>query len=443
MRLSFLLLCVICLAPLAWSADAPNVVLVITDDQGYGDLSCHGNPVLKTPAIDQLFGESIRLTDYHVSPTCSPTRAALLTGHWTNRTGVWHTIAGRSMLRRDQTTVAEVFRNSGYSTGMFGTDVFFDAAKQFIDAEAKASRPFFVYLATNAPHGPMHAPPEYAKPYLDAGLNVKTANFFGMIANIDQNVGSLREFLAERNLVENTIFIFTTDNGSSAGAKVFNDQMRGAKGSAYDGGHRVPFFIRYPGRNLTGPKDVDRITAHVDILPTLIDLCELTAPEGVKFDGQSLMPLIAGEDDSQDWPDRMLVTDSQRVKDPIKWRACSVMTDRWRLIDGKQLFDMENDRSQKIDVASANADVVERLRGFYDQWWAELEPSFSKETHIMLGHPATDEVCLTSHDWATPKMTPWNQSHIRGAMTGETQMQASFDGTNARLGAYYAYVTKL
>lgn len=475
-----------------FAAPPPNVVLVITDDQGYGDLSCHGNPVLKTPAIDQLHGESIRLTDYHVSPTCSPTRAALLTGHWTNRTGVWHTIAGRSMLRRDQTTMAEIFRDSGYATGMFGkwhlgdnypyrpmdrgfeevyhhggggvgqtpdywnnayfdghyfhnghveaakgfcTDVFFDAAKRFIAAQADAQRPFFAYLSTNAPHSPMHAPEEYAQPYLDAGLDVKTANFFGMIANIDDNVAELRAFLVEQGLAENTVFIFTTDNGSSSGTRVFNDSMRGAKGSAYDGGHRVPFFIHYPNGDMTEPLDVDLITAHVDVLPTLIELCGLQSPADVPFDGRSILAMLRPSDEPIEWPNRILVTDSQRVKDPIKWRASSVMTDRWRLINGKELYDMENDRSQKINVASANGDVVQRLRGFYDRWWAELEPTFKKETHILLGHPAAEQVCLTSHDWVTPAMTPWNQGMIRNAMTGDDN-RGYWNVEVARAGTY-------
>ena len=207
------------------AAEQPNVVVVITDDQGYGDLSCHGNPVLETPNLDTLYGESIRLTDYHVAPTCSPTRAAFLTGHWTNRTGVWHTIMGRSMLRNDEVTLGSVFNDAGYATGMFGkwhlgdnypyrpedrgfsevmrhggggvgqtpdywnnayfdgsywhngtptpvngfcTDVFFDYAKRFIRRCHENSQPFLAYITTNAPHGPMHSPPEASEPYATA-----------------------------------------------------------------------------------------------------------------------------------------------------------------------------------------------------------------------------------------------------------------------------------
>ena len=452
--------------------ERPNVVIVITDDQGYGDLSCHGNPVLKTPEIDSLYKESVRLTDYHVSPTCSPTRAALLTGHWTNRTGVWHTIMGRSMLRENEVTMGQIFKDAGYATGMFGkwhlgdnhpyrpedrgytevmrhggggvgqtpdywdnayfdgsywhngtpeavtgfcTDVFFDYAKRFIKSQKEAKKPFLAYIATNAPHGPMHSPEEFSKPYQGVG-NVGLQNFFGMIANIDHNVGQLRKFLDGEGLTENTIFIFTTDNGSSSGWKTFNAGMRAGKGSEYDGGHRVPFFIHWPKGGLTGGRDVGLITAHVDVVPTLIDLCGIDSPKKVQFDGTSIEPLLVGQ--AVEWPDRILITDSQRVKDPIKWRKSSVMTNQWRLINGEELYDIKRDPAQQSDVASGNPAVVKRLRKYYDQWWEDLLPSFSNATAISLGHPNDNPTRLTSHDWITTGSTPWNQSHVRKAVNG-------------------------
>jgi arylsulfatase B len=450
----------------------PNVVIVITDDQGYGDLACHGNPVLKTPALDQLYTESLRLVDYHVAPTCSPTRAALLTGHWSNRTGVWHTIMGRSMLRERETTMADLFRAGGYATGMFGkwhlgdnvpfrpedrgfdevlrhggggvgqtpdywdnayfngsywhngapqpvqgfcTDVFFDYAKRFIKTQHAAGTPFLAYIATNAPHGPMHCPPEFSRPYASQGPQV--ANFFGMIANIDHNVDRLRQFLAEEGLADNTILIFTTDNGTSSGAKVFNAGMRGTKGSPYDGGHRVPFFIHWPAGNLSQGRDLPLLSAHVDVLPTLLEMCGLETPPDLQFDGVSLASVLSG-DPSSDWPDRILVTDSQRVKDPIKWRSSAVMTSRWRLINRKQLYDMRVDPSQTSDVASQHPAVVRRLSEFYEAWWHELEPTFAEPAAILLGDERENPVRLTAHDWITSEMTPWNQSHIRGAFHG-------------------------
>ena len=448
----------------------PNVVIVITDDQGYGDLSCHGNPVLKTPNIDDLYNESVRLTDYHVAPTCSPTRAALQSGHWTNRTGVWHTIMGRSMIRENEPTIGQVFSDAGYATGMFGkwhlgdnypyrpedrgytevlrhggggvgqtpdywdnayfdgsywhngtpvpvkgycTDVFFDYAKKFIETQKADGKPFLAYISTNAPHGPQHAPKESAEPYLD-GHSVKLAHFFGMIANIDDNVGKLRKFLDSEGLTENTIFIFNTDNGTAGGAKIFNANMKGQKGSAYDGGHRVPFFLHWPGGGMKQPTDVQPISHAVDVLPTLIDLCGIPAPKGIDFDGKNISSLLKGNPDSSiNWDERILITDSQRVKDPIMWKSSSVMTSRWRLINGEELYDIKNDPSQKSDVSSAFPAEVRRLRDFYEGWWEELLPSFKQSTAIYLGHPNDHPARLTSHDWITTGSTPWNQLSIR------------------------------
>ncbi|MCA9120186.1 MAG: arylsulfatase [Planctomycetaceae bacterium] len=457
-------------------AERPNVVLVITDDQGYGDLSCHGNPTLKTPNIDVLFREAVRLTDYHVAPTCSPTRSALQTGHWTNRTGVWHTIMGRSLLRENEITMGQVFKDGGYATGMFGkwhlgdnypyrpedrgytevmrhggggvgqtpdywdnayfdgsyfhngkpesvrgfcTDVWFDYAKRFIKTQKQAGKPFFAYISTNAPHGPMHSPESSSAPYKDLGVQVQ--NFFGMIANIDENVGELRTFLDEQGLAANTIFIFTTDNGTSSGGRVFNAGMRGFKGSEYDGGHRVPFFIYWPNGGFIGGRDVTPITAHVDVLPTLIDLCSINSPAGVKFDGRSIRALLEAKEgaDAADWNDRILVTDSQRVKDPIKWKQSAVMTSRWRLNNGKELYDIKSDPSQKTNVAARHPEVMQKLTAFYDAWWEELKPTFAQDCSIYLGNRRDNPATLTCHDWITTGSTPWNHASVRSAMSGD------------------------
>jgi len=470
MKKLFFLCTILIAAATAQAAKRPNVVLVITDDQGYGDLSCHGNPVLKTPHLDKLHSESVRLTDYHVAPTCSPSRAALITGHWTNRTGVWHTIMGRSMLRANEVTIGKILGDGGYHTGMFGkwhlgdnypyrpedrgfqevlrhggggvgqtpdfwdnayfdgsyfhngkavpakgfcTDVFFDYAKRFINKVKDDDKPFFVYLCTNAPHGPMHSPEKFSAPYSKQGVNL--GNFFGMIANIDHNVGQMRAFLKKKGLAENTIFIFTTDNGTSSGANVHNNGMRGRKGSEYDGGHRVPFFMHWPKGGLNKGRDVNMITSYVDVVPTLIDYCDVPSPKGVKFDGVNIRPLIEGKESN--WPDRILITDSQRVRDPIKWRKSSVMTDQWRLVNGKELYDINADPGQKKNIASANSKVVSRLTKFYDAWWEEIVPTFGKPTAIYLGAdaPLANPVTLTCHDWIADGSTPWNQRHIRNA----------------------------
>ncbi len=370
-------------------AAPPNVILIITDDQGYGDLACHGNPIVKTPNLDKLHAESIRLTNFHVDPTCSPTRSALMTGRYSSRVGVWHTVMGRSLLRKDEVTMANLFAANSYQTGMFGkwhlgdnypyrpqdrgfrevlthgggaisntpdwwgnnyfddtlrhngawekqkgycTDVFFAAATRFI--EQNKDRPFFAYIPTNAPHAPYNVPEKFSKPYVDKGVPQPRANFYGMITCIDENVGRLMAMLKERGLEQNTIVIYMTDNGSAIPVNEktgdgFSAGMRAFKGSEYDGGHRVPCFIRWPG-TLTGGRDVSKVTAHIDLLPTLIDLCSLKKPDKVEFDGKSLRQLLAN--DKPDWPERTLFVHSQRIDHPEKWRksALSCMTDRWR-----------------------------------------------------------------------------------------------------------------
>ena len=209
------------------------------------------------------------------------------------------------------------------------TDVFFSEAKRFIRVCKEKDTSFFAYISTNAPHSPWHCPEKYWKPYVEKGIPEKQAIFLGMIANIDENVGAFRKWLAEEELEDNTLFIFTTDNGTAAGDSVFNAGMRGKKTSAFDGGHRVPFFFHWPAGGLNQGRDIENLTAHIDILPTLIELCGLQPPPNYDFEGRSLVPLLYNL--PVVWPDRAIITDSQRVVHPVKWRSSAVMTERWRL----------------------------------------------------------------------------------------------------------------
>lgn len=458
----------------------PNVVLVITDDQGYGDLGCHGNTVIQTPNLDKLYAQSIRLTDFHVDPTCSPTRSALMTGRYSSRTGVWHTIMGRSLLRKDEVTMADVFSAGGYRTGIFGkwhlgdnypfrpqdrgfgevlihsgggvgqgpdywdndyfddtyrnngkleafkgycTDVFFENAMKFI--EANKDQPFFCYLPTNAPHGPYNVAEKYSKPYRDRGVENTQANFYGMITNIDENMGRLMRHLKQLDLEQNTILIFMTDNGTSGGDSA---GMRGKKGSEYDGGHRVPCFVRWPAGGLNGTRDVEQLAAHIDLLPTLIELCGLKRPEGVKFDGTSLTALLMGR--AADWPDRTLFVHSQRIEHPEKWRKSAVMTERWRLINGKELYDMEVDPSQKNDIADKHPEVVGMLGQRYEDWWADISQRFGEYCEIIIGSDKENPSRLMSHDWHSPNPA-WSQDAVRSASTanGFWAVEVARDGT--------------
>ena len=450
----------------------PNVVIVMTDDQGYGDLGCTGNPWLKTPNIDAFHDVSHRLTDFHVSPLCTPTRGALMTGHRPVRNGAWATCWGRSILRKDETTMADVFASNGYRTGMFGkwhlgdnypyrpfdrgfehvvahkgggvgqtpdfwgnnyfddtyfhngrpvdhlgycTDIWFDEAIAFI--KAHRDEPFFAYLVTNAPHSPYLVSDEYKEPYKDNPDIVEPA-FYGMIANIDENFSRLRATLAELGLEDDTILVFMTDNGSSGGCTVCGDElvdsgynagMRGKKGSYYDGGHRAPFFVRWPAGKLSGGSDIDEMSLHVDVLPTLVDLCGLDLPVDTTFDGVSLAPLLRGERTRLDGDRAHFLQYRQNTEEPDQWTN-AVMTRRWRLVYGRELYDMSCDPGQTHDVAADRPDVVARLRAEHEAWWAEIEPALGQYCPISIGSDEENPTRLNAMDVMGD--VAWHQTHI-------------------------------
>lgn len=475
------------------AADRPNVVLVMTDDQGYGDLRCHGNSMIKTPNLDRLHSQAVRLTDFHVDPTCSPTRAALLTGRYSTRTGVWHTVMGRSILFDDEVTMGQMFAAAGYRTGIFGkwhlgdnyparpqdrgfqdvfihggggvgqtpdfwgndyfddtflhngewrkqsgycTKVFFDHALEFIEANRKG--PFFCYIPTNVPHSPNYVAEKYSQPYRNQGVPERMATFYGMITEFDENMGRLLERLDDLGLSENTILIFMTDNGTAAGVHWhkgkgvpprwtgFNAEMRGGKGSHWDGGHRVPFFIRWPNGGLRGGRDVQRLTAHIDVLPTLAELCRVAPPMNRNLDGMSLANLLRGA--GSDWPDRTLFAHFQREEIPPKWKRSVTMTERWRLIDGEELFDIKADPGQRKNVAPQHGDVVKRLRADYENWWSGLQPRLQKHGWIVLGSEHENPAHITCHDWHIADLAkiPWNQTHVEQGLVGNGYWMVDF-----------------
>ncbi|MFW6164407.1 MAG: arylsulfatase, partial [Planctomycetota bacterium] len=311
----------------------PNVVLVMTDDQGIGDMSCHGNEKLDTPNIDRLAREGVEFTQFLVCPVCAPTRACLMTGRYNYRTGVTDTYLGRAMMHADEVTVAEMLGQGGYRTAIYGkwhlgdnyplrpedqgfheaivhngggigqpsdppgsgyfdpvlrhngewkkyegycTDVYFDQALEFI--QANRDRPFFVYLPTNAPHGPFIVADDLWKPFKAKGLDARTAKVYGMVKNIDENIGRLLAKLEELELAENTIVIFLCDNGPNG--RRYTMGLRGHKGSVYEGGIRTAFFVRWPSvtAKRAGAKD-HHLAAHIDLAPTLLDACGVAKPE--------------------------------------------------------------------------------------------------------------------------------------------------------------------
>ncbi len=461
------------MAAISVAAEKPNVVIVITDDQGYGDLAFTGNPAIKTPNIDKLRTQGTLLNNFHVDPTCAPTRSALMTGRYSDRVGVWHTVQGRSILRRRETTMANIFSNNGYTTGMFGkwhlgdcypyrpedrgfkhtvyhgaggvgqapdywgndyfddtyivngkhqrfegycTDIWFDEGMKFI--KANKDKPFLAYIATNAPHGPLYCPKKYTKPYED-NPQVSSPEFYGMVTNIDDNMAKLMEMLEDEGLADNTILVFMTDNGTAGGlskGRGYDGGMRGKKNSEYEGGHRVPFIIRWPNGKIEAGKSVERLTAHIDVLPTFIELCGLKAPE-IKYDGSNIKDLLYT--DGKQWPDRALVVESQRVVDPIKWRKSAVMTDDWRLVNGKKLFSLKDDAKQSNDIAAQHPEVLARLRDEYDKFWNDVSKEHNLTSYMVIGSDRSPIVSLSSHDWLIDKLPPWNQSHIKSGAVAE------------------------
>lgn len=459
--------------------EKPNVILIMVDDIGIGDLACLGNKIIKTPHIDALHQESIRLTDYHVSPTCAPTRAAIMTGHHNYRTGVFFTIKGRSLIMKKETTMAQIFKDNGYNTAMFGkwhlgdnypfrpqdkgfeevlslngggigqaldywdndyfddkyrrngvleqfqgycTDVWFENAKKYIGQDR--DKPFFCYLSTNAAHSPYWVADKYSDPY-KANEEVYNPAFYGMIANIDENIGQLVAYLKSIDLMDNTILIFTADNGSAAGAQVDpkgnrldgfvvkgnNDGMRGIKASMYEGGHRVPFFMHWKDGGITVGKDIDALTAHYDVLPTLIDLCQLEVSPELKFDGQSMVPLLEGKDEA--FEDRTIFVNTQFSTDPIPWLRTALLHKRWRLIEGTELYNLDTDPEQRTNVADRYPEKVAAFKAEYDKWWSEISPTFAEKPFFIIGNDAENPMTLHGHDWHSDDFTPWSQKHIR------------------------------
>ena len=430
----------------ALAGQRPNIIFIITDDQGYGDVSANGNPVLKTPNMDRLHAEGVRFTDFHVSPTCAPTRSALLTGRHEFKNGVTHTILERERMTLDAVTLPQVLKTVGYTTGIFGkwhlgdedeyqperrgfdevfihggggigqhypgscgdapgntyfsplikhngklektdgycTDVFFAQATKWIES-VKGGKPFYLHLATNAPHGPLQVRPEDEARYQGKG----PAKFFGMVANIDDNIGKLLAKLTEWGLEKNTLVIFMNDNGGTGGVGVFNAGMRGQKGTAFLGGTRASSFWRWPGT--LKPADVTKLTAHLDFLPTLAELAGAKLDEKVakQSEGRSLVPLL--ENPAAPWPSRTLFTHVGRWEkgqppETGKYAKCSVRTPEYHLVSAEKgaqptwmLFDVRTDYGEKDDIAAQHAEIVTEMSGAYEKWWASVVPMMVNE----------------------------------------------------------------
>lgn len=435
----------------------PNIILVMTDDQGMGDLSCLGNEVLRTPNLDRFYKLSTRFTEFHVSPTCAPTRSAIFSGRHEFRNGVTHTIKERERMALSTTIFTKLLQKAGYQTGIFGkwhlgdedayqpysrgftetfihgaggigqsypgscadfppnrqrdgryfdnvilhndtivqtkgfcTDVFFQAALGWVKKQHDEDKPFFAYISTNAPHGPMLAPEKYKERFAEMGWDGNTQGRYGMLENIDDNFGLLMKKLDDWKMWDNTLVIFMTDNGQASRSGKLNGKrtdvytagFKTGKGSPYEGGTHVPAFWRWKGV-LDEGVDINGLTAHIDLYKTFCDLADVEIPAGIQaIDGRSLLPLL--QDAKADWADRELFVHQGRWEkgaDPngSKFKNCAVRTQRWRFVNNRELYDIVNDPYERVNVIDQHPEVVAKLRRSYDKWWQETLPLMVNE----------------------------------------------------------------
>jgi arylsulfatase A-like enzyme len=488
----------------------PNVILVMTDDQGYGDLGVHGNPFIRTPHIDGMAKKSAVLSSFYVSPVCTPTRASLMTGRYNYRTRAIDTFRGRAMMETEEVTIAELLKAGGYATGIFGkwhlgdcypmrpmdqgfemalvhrgggigqpsdppgaenkytepvlfrngqaeatqgycTDVYFREALAWAGQQAEQNRPFFVYLPTNCPHGPFGDVPtaEYAyykglkltaDKYPNTSGNGIPRNYdpdiqarvSAMIENTDQNMGRLLQWLDEKKLAENTLVIFMTDNGRATPG--FNAGLRGNKTTVFDGGLKSPFFAYWPGKLQPGVAS-DTICMHIDIAPTLLEICGVNKPSNLKHDGRSIWPLLTRQ--AKDWPERTLFSQSHRGDAPVLYHNFAARNQKWKLVSATgfgpetlpasgpkfELFDIQNDPYEQRDVASEHPDIVAKLKGEYEAWFKDVGSTRTDNyapPRIIVGSPHEKTTVLTRQDWRGAAWGPNDEGHwlIQAASAG-------------------------
>ncbi|AWV97067.1 arylsulfatase [Arcticibacterium luteifluviistationis] len=474
-------------------AQRPNVIIIMTDDQGYGDLGVTGNPHVKTPVIDKMAAESVRFNNFYVSPVCAPTRSSLMTGRYSLRTGVRDTYNGGATMASNETTIAEMLKQADYTTGIFGkwhlgdnypsrpsdqgfdeslihlsggmgqvgdfttyfkgdksyfdpvlwhnnkeqayegycSDIFADQAIKFIEQNKDA--PFFCYLAFNAPHTPLQVPEKYYDMYKDIDPSTgfhkdkrpemterdkeDARKVYGMVTNIDDNIGKLLEKLDELNIADNTLLIFMTDNGPQQTRYVGG--LRGRKGNVYQGGIKVPFYMKLPTSTIKN-KDIQTVAAHIDILPTIAEVCQVQPPNS-DIDGKSLLPLI--KDKNISWEDRPLFFYWSR-RYPELYNNMTLMKGSYKLV-GKtnynapledfELYDLTKDPYEKNNLILVNNAVAKDLKKQLDETYKELIASENliNQPRILVGNPNENPIILNRND-ASGERGIWAQEEVYG-----------------------------
>ncbi len=472
-----------------YTQSKPNILIILTDDQGFSDLGFYGNPSLETSHLDALARESVRLEDFLASPTCSPTRAALMTGQHEFKVGITHTISGRSLLKPDMPTLPAHFQAAGYRTAIFGkwhlgetypsrpqdrgfdevfihlgggigqtpdywgnsyfdphihhngtwtategycTAVFSQAAWDWID-NGSAS-PWLAYLSLNTPHTPLQVDEKLAQKYLDKGLPKSQARFYAMIDDLDREIGELLQKLDDSGQADDTIVLFMGDNGSAKGGRPdemeYNAGLRGTKASAYQGGVRVPCLIRWPAGNIKGGRAVDTLASMIDIFPTLAELAGIPLDKENPTDGRSLTPLLHTKTNAT-WADRTVVTHVGRwpneQAEAHKHKGSAIRNERFTLVNGAALYDLENDSGEQNDVSKEYPEAFQTLTKQYNQWWNAVRPQAEDVPPITVGSAAAPVSHLTCMDWGASgiedtgdKYPPWNQHYVQKIAAGKT-----------------------
>ncbi|MDB9853219.1 arylsulfatase [Flavobacteriaceae bacterium] len=469
----------------------PNVIIIMTDDQGFGDLGINQNPNIITPNIDKFANKSIQFNNFFVSPVCAPTRSSLMTGRYSLRTGVRDTYNGGAIMSNNETTIAEILKEANYATGIFGkwhlgdnypfrpseqgfdeslihlaggigqvgdftnyfkgdtsyfdpilwknnkqnqyegycSDIFAENAIEFIEKNKNNS--FFCYLSFNAPHTPLQVPEKYYNMYKDLnpelGFSDDLSDFrmnekdkedarkiYGMVTNIDDNVGKVINKLKELKIEEETIIIFMTDNGPQQIR--YNSSMKGRKGTVYNGGIRVPFYIQY-SEKFKESKVINKMSAHIDVLPTILELCNLNVPNDRKIDGQSLVPFI----NSKSTNDRFLFSYWTR-RFPEKYINMSIQNDNYKLVgnndfDSKieefELYDLVEDPNENNNIINQNIETARSFKKEMDNSIDDLLKSknIKNPPRIIIGSEFENPTILNRND-ASGERGVWAQNDI-------------------------------
>ena len=501
----------------AASPSGPNVVLIMSDDQGIGDFGVMGNGIMETPHIDAMARRSAQMTTFYVSPVCAPTRACLMTGRYNYRTRVVDTWIGRAMMEPAEVTVAESLAAAGYATGIFGkwhlgdnypmramdqgfhealvhrggglgqpadpaendnrytdpilfhngqqvetkgycTDVYFDAAMNFMQQASEKKQPFFVYLATNAPHGPFHDVPEDLRKHYSTkdvaslairsrdlskrGRKVLTA-IAAMVTNIDDNVGRLFDKLDALGITDDTIVIYMVDNGPNT-LRYVTKNFRGRKSDVHEGGIRSPLWVQWPGHLTAGHKN-DTPVAHIDIMPTILAACGAKPPKDVKLDGRNFWPLLEGR--QIDWPERSIVIQTHRGNQPVRFHHFMIRDARWKLLhptgfghegfkepptfEKLELYDIVADPAETNNLAADHPEIVARLKDEYSRWFDDV--STTREDNyapprIHIGSEHENPLTLTRQDWRDGGWGPDSNGHweLHVATAGKYDIRLDF-----------------